>query len=38
MYQLWTQGRIESYNILAAGMIDCHPAECEWIRDFIAAH
>ena len=38
MYRLWNEGRIEGYNILAAGMLDLHLAECEWIRDFIAAH
>lgn len=38
MYRLWSEGQIESYNILAAGMIDLHPAECEWVRSFIAAH
>ena len=32
------QQRIDGYNILSACEIDIAPAECEWIRDFIAAH
>lgn len=38
MYRLWREGRVAGYNILSAGVIDTAVAECEWIRDFIAAH
>lgn len=38
MYRLWREGRIDGYNILSANVIDGALAECEWIRDFIAAH
>lgn len=38
MYRLWREGRIDGYNILSANVIDDAVAECEWIRDFIAAH
>jgi hypothetical protein len=38
MYQLWTEGRIAGYNILSANTIDGQLRECEWVRDFIAAH
>jgi hypothetical protein len=38
MYRLWREGRIDGYNILAANAIDIAVTECEWIRDFIAAH
>lgn len=37
MFRLWTEGRIDGYNILSANAIDGALAECEWIRDFIAA-
>lgn len=38
MYRLWREGRIDGYNILSANEIDLATRECEWIRDFIAAH
>lgn len=38
MVRLWREGRIDGYNILSANVIDTAVAECEWIRDFIAAH
>lgn len=38
MYRLWQEGRIDGYNVLSANEIDIALAECEWIRDFIAAH
>jgi hypothetical protein len=38
MYRLWREERIAGYNILAANAIDLAVTECEWIRDFIAAH
>jgi hypothetical protein len=38
MLRLWQEGRIDGYNILSANEIDIATAECEWIRDFIAAH
>lgn len=38
MHRLWQEERIDGYNILSANVIDTAVAECEWIRDFIAAH
>jgi hypothetical protein len=38
MLRLWHEGRIGGYNILSACEIDIALEECEWIRDFIAAH
>ncbi len=38
MYRLWQAGRIDGYSILSACEIDIALPECEWIRDFIAAH
>ena len=38
MLRLWQQGRIDGYNVLSACELDIATAECEWIRDFIAAH
>jgi len=38
MLRLWQQGRIDGYNVLASCELDIAMAECEWIRDFIAAH
>ncbi|MEN6301852.1 MAG: hypothetical protein ABFD96_03965 [Armatimonadia bacterium] len=38
MYRLWREGRIDGYNVLSANAIDLAVPECEWIRDFIAAH
>lgn len=32
------EGKIAGFSILAACLIDVHPAEARWVRDFIAAH
>ncbi len=38
MYRLWQEGRIAGYSILANCLIDRHPEQSEWIRDFLAEH
>jgi hypothetical protein len=38
MYRLWQEGRIAGFSILANCLIDRHPEQAEWIRDFIADH
>ncbi len=38
MLRLWEQGRIVGYNILGACLIDMHPPQAEFIREFIARH
>jgi len=38
MYRLWEQERIAGYSILGACLIDRHPDQAEFIRNFIADH
>ena len=38
MYRLWEEGRIGGYSILGNCLIDRHPEQAAWIRDFIAEH
>lgn len=36
MLRLWQEGRIAGYSILANCLIDRHPEQAEWIRDFLS--
>jgi hypothetical protein len=38
MLRLWEQERISGYSILGTCLIDMHPPQAEFIRDFIADH
>ena len=38
MLKLWNEGKIAGYSILAGCLIDQHPAQAEYIREFIAEH
>ncbi len=38
MLRLWEAGRISGYSVLAACLIDMHPPQAEFIREFIAEH
>ena len=38
MQRLLEQGRITGYNILGGCLIDMHPPQAEFIREFIARH
>ncbi len=38
MYDLWQQSKIAGYSVLAACLIDQHPEQAEFIRNFIAEH
>jgi hypothetical protein len=33
-----TEGKINGFSILAACLIDQHPEQAEWVRDFLASH
>ena len=36
MFRLWQEGKIAGYSILANCLIDRHPEQAEWIRDFLS--
>ena len=38
IFRLWEQGRIAGSSVLAAALVDQHPAQAEFVRDFIHDH